>query len=75
MRTAAEALRGGGTVSAAEAAGLRTLAEAGFGKIDYFETRGADDLRRLGPGPIDAAARVFAAARLGKARLIDNWPV
>ena len=75
LRTAAEALRGGGTVSAAEAAGLRTLAEAGFGKIDYFETRGADDLRRLGPGPIDAAARVFAAARLGKARLIDNWSV
>ena len=75
LRAAAEALRGGVAVSEAEAAALRTLAEAGFGRVDYFEARGANDLRRLGPGPVDAAARVFVAARLGKARLIDNWPV
>jgi pantoate--beta-alanine ligase len=75
LRAAAETLRGGGAVSEAEAAGLATLAEAGFGGIDYFEVRGADDLRRLGPGPADAPARVFVAARLGKARLIDNWAV
>jgi len=75
LRAAAEALRGGADVSEAEATGLRTLADAGFGKVDYFEVRGADDLRRLGPGPVDAPARIFVAARLGKARLIDNWPV
>jgi pantoate--beta-alanine ligase len=75
LRAAAAALRGGMAVSEAEAAGLCTLVEAGFGKVDYFEARGADDLRRLGPGPVDAPARVFVAARLGKARLIDNWPV
>jgi pantoate--beta-alanine ligase len=75
LRAAAEALRGGMAVGEAEDVGLRTLAEAGFGKVDYFEARAADDLRRLGPGPVDLPARVFAAARLGKARLIDNWPV
>jgi pantoate--beta-alanine ligase len=75
LRTAAEALRAGGRVDAAEAAGHAALTEVGFGPIDYFEVRGADDLARLGPGPIEAPAGVFAAARLGKARLIDNWPV
>ncbi|HEY1427159.1 MAG TPA: pantoate--beta-alanine ligase [Caulobacteraceae bacterium] len=75
LRSAGEALKGGSSVADAEAAGLRALAEAGFGKVDYFEVRRADDLARLGPGPVDAPARVFVAARLGKARLIDNWPV
>jgi pantoate--beta-alanine ligase len=75
LRAAAETLRGGAAVSDAEAAGLRSLADAGFGPVDYFEVRGADDLARRGPGPVDAPSRIFVAARLGKARLIDNWPV
>jgi len=75
LRAAAEAVRAGGRVDVAEAAGQASLAEVGFGSIDYFEVRGANDLGRLGPGPIGSPARVFAAARLGKARLIDNWPV
>jgi len=75
LRTAAEALRGGAAVGDVEAAGLRALADAGFGTVDYFEVRGADDLARRGPGPVDAPSRIFVAARLGKARLIDNWPV
>jgi pantoate--beta-alanine ligase len=75
LRSAGEALRAGASVAEAEADGLAALAAAGFGKVDYFEVRGAADLARLGPGPIDVPARVFVAARLGKARLIDNWPV
>jgi pantoate--beta-alanine ligase len=75
LRSAGEALRAGASVAEVEADGLAALAAAVFGKIDYFEVRGADDLARLGPGPVDAPARVFVAARLGKARLIDNWPV
>jgi pantoate--beta-alanine ligase len=75
LRTAAEALRAGGGVADAETAGLAALAEAGFGLVDYFEARDPDDLSRLGPGPLRGPARILAAARLGKARLIDNVAV
>ena len=76
LRAASEALRVGVAVSDVEARGRATLVEAGFDPIDYFEVRHAEDLTPLGPGPIDGAkARIFAAGRLGKARLIDNWPV
>jgi len=54
-----------------EGAALERLKDAGF-KPDYVSVRSADD---LGP-PIDGAPkRVFAAAWLGAARLIDNVPV
>ena len=75
LRAAGEALRAGASVAETESEGLRALSAAGFGKVDYLEVRRADDLARLGPGPVDAPARIFVAARLGKARLIDNWPV
>ena len=75
IKAAAEAVRGGEPVAAVEARALAALARAGFQKIDYLEVRGADDLVRLGPGAATAPARVFAAAHLGKTRLIDNWPV
>jgi pantoate--beta-alanine ligase len=75
LRSAAEALRSGAAVADAEVAGLERIRSAGFGTVDYFETRAADDLARLGPGPVDRPARLFVAARLGKARLIDNVAV
>jgi pantoate--beta-alanine ligase len=75
LRSAGEALRAGASVAEVEADGLAALAAAGFGNVDYFEVRGAKDLARLGPGPVETPARIFVAARLGKARLIDNWPV
>ncbi len=75
IKAAAESLRRGDAVATVEARGSADLAKAGFRQIDYLEVRGADDLGRLGPGPTTAPARVFVAARLGKTRLIDNWPV
>ena len=48
------------------------LAAAGF-RPDYVEIRRADDLQR--PESDDAALRIFAAAWLGRARLIDNLAV
>ena len=75
IKAAAQSVRGGEAVAAVEARALAALAQAGFERIDYLEVRGADDLARLGPGPTAAPARVFAAARLGRTRLIDNWPV
>lgn len=75
LRTAAGALRDGASVETVEAEGMAALKAAGFDPVDYLEVRAADDLRRLGPGPIQAPARILAAARLGKARLIDNVAV
>ena len=75
MKAAAARLAKGARVDTVEAAGQADLTAAGFERVDYFEVRATDDLRRLGPGPADAPARVFVAARLGKTRLIDNWAV
>jgi pantoate--beta-alanine ligase len=68
-------LRASAGVAETEAWAVTALQEAGFGKVDYVEVRGAGDLARLGPGPIAGEARVLAAAFLGKTRLIDNMAV
>ncbi len=73
--TAAEDLRAGQPVAQVEERALSALAAAGFGPIDYFEARDADDLSRLDPGPLAGPARLLAAAWLGKTRLIDNVAV
>ena len=53
--------------------GRQALLDAGFDSVDYFEICDADTLV-----PASANAdnlRIFAAARLGATRLIDNMPV
>lgn len=52
-----------------ESGGLETMVKAGF-EPDYISIRRADDLSL--PGPEPGMLRVLAAARLGRARLIDN---
>lgn len=71
------ALRSGAPVTRVEAGAVARLQAAGFGPVDYVEVRDAADLSRLGPGPLPAgqAGRILAAARLGRARLIDNMAV
>jgi pantoate--beta-alanine ligase len=75
LQAAAEVLAGGAPAAGVEARSAAALTGFGFGKVDYFEVRGADDLARRGPGPVAGPSRVFAAAWLGKTRLIDNVPV
>jgi pantoate--beta-alanine ligase len=70
-----ERLRGGARVDDAEAEAVATLETAGFGRIDYVEVRGAEDLARLGPAAVTGPARVLGAAVLGRTRLIDNMAV
>ena len=73
LRATAERLRAGERdIAALEAEAKVKLASAGF-RPDYFEIRRPDDLQR--PSLEDATLRIFAAAWLGRARLIDNWPV
>jgi pantoate--beta-alanine ligase len=71
----ASALASGVPVAEAETAARQGLKDVGINQIDYIEARGAEDLRRLGPGPLQEPARVLAAVRVGRTRLIDNMAV
>lgn len=75
LATAARDLAAGHAVELVEASGFDELKRAGFDQVDYIEVRAADTLESLGPGPLAGPARVLAAARLGKTRLIDNVAV
>lgn len=73
LRGMAEALADGASVGTQEAAGAVALTDAGFTAIDYVAVR---DAETLAPAErISAPARVLAAARLGRVRLIDNVAV
>jgi pantoate--beta-alanine ligase len=71
---AAEAAKGACAASV-ETAAIRTMLDRGFDAVDYVEIRAPDDLVRLGPGPVTTPARIIAAARLGRTRLLDNLAV
>ena len=53
--------------------GRAQLATAGFGKIDYVEVCDVETLQPV--RVVTAPARVFAAAWIGRTRLIDNRPI
>jgi pantoate--beta-alanine ligase len=75
LAAAAAALAAGVAVADAEAEGRAAVEQASFDGVDYFEARDPCDLERLGPGPLAGSARLLAAARIGRARLIDNVAV
>jgi pantoate--beta-alanine ligase len=75
LAEAVRRIKAGDAVEAVEAASVAALERAGFNRIDYVEVRAADDLARLGPGPVDRPARILAAAIIGRTRLIDNMAV
>ena len=70
---AAGAIRGGLDVADALAAAREKLARAGFEPIDYVELRDAETLAPV--TALERPARLLAAARIGRTRLIDNLPV
>ncbi len=63
----------GGEVDAALAAAVARLAEAGFDPIDYVALVDAASLEPI--EALDGPARLIAAAKLGRTRLIDNLAV
>ena len=75
LASAAKVLAEGAPIATVEAEGRAALAASGFDKIDYFEVRDAGDLSLPPAGPLRKPVRVFAAAWVGKTRLIDNMPV
>jgi pantoate--beta-alanine ligase len=70
---AARSLQDGADPADALAGARERLAAAGFGPIDYVELRDAETLEPL--ARLDRPARLLAAARLGRTRLIDNLAV
>jgi pantoate--beta-alanine ligase len=70
---AARAIQSGASVEQVLAGARERLAVAGFDLIDYVQLC---DARTLAPlSELDRPARILAAARLGRTRLIDNLPV
>jgi pantoate--beta-alanine ligase len=66
-------VQGGADVGAALATATAAILAAGFERIDYIALVDADTLERL--DKLRNPARLLAAARIGRTRLIDNWPV
>ena len=73
LNRAAAALAEGEAVATALATARQALLDAGFAGIDYLELRDAESLTQV--DSLGQNTRLFVAARLGKARLIDNIPV
>ena len=67
---AGQAIRGGADVASALGDARDKLTAAGFEPIDYIELRDAESLRPL--AALTGPARLLAAARIGRTRLIDN---
>jgi pantoate--beta-alanine ligase len=74
LQVAASAMAVGVPAPVAEADARRILEVAGFDAVDYIEARSADTLERLA-GVVSVPARLLAAARLGRVRLLDNAPI
>ncbi len=74
LREAAEKVSAGLVGGAACAFAVQALMAAGFDRVDYVECRNADTLE-LVENPAAGTARIFGAAFLGRARLIDNFAV
>lgn len=73
LELVADAVRSGKPVDAAEEAGASALKKAGFSVVDYVAVRDAATLVPL--EHFDRPARVLAAAKIGRTRLIDNIAV
>jgi pantoate--beta-alanine ligase len=71
----AEDFRAGGDGGRLELKARETLAAAGFDPVDYVAIVDAVSFASLHANQPGRPARVLAAARLGRARLIDNVPV
>ena len=70
---AAQAIAGGGPIEEALERARARLAEAGFDPIDYVELRDAETLAPI--ASLERPARLLAAAKIGRTRLIDNLHV
>lgn len=73
LNAAAKAIAGGADVAETLARAEAAIVRGGFDSVDYVALADADSLERL--SALRKPARLLAAARIGKTRLIDNLPV
>jgi len=73
LAEAAQAIAEGGDIPDVLERARDRLAAAGFDPIDYVDLRDAQTLAPM--ATLDRPARLLAAARIGRTRLIDNLPV
>jgi pantoate--beta-alanine ligase len=73
LGAAASVIAKGGAVAPAIDAAFARLTDAGFGPIDYIALVDPDTLEPI--EHLDGPARLIAAAKLGRTRLIDNLAV
>jgi len=73
LSAAAKAIAGGADVGETLAKAAAAIVNGGFDSVDYVALADADSLIRL--TDFRSPARLLAAARIGKTRLIDNYPV
>lgn len=73
LNAAAKAIAGGADVAETLARTEAAIVSGGFDSVDYVALADADSLERL--AAFRKPARLLAAARIGKTRLIDNLPV
>ncbi|MFC3783672.1 pantoate--beta-alanine ligase [Sphingopyxis italica] len=73
LNAAAQDIVGGADVGDTLAKAEAAIVKGGFDSVDYVALADADSLERL--SAFRKSARLLAAARIGKTRLIDNLPV
>lgn len=73
LKAAAAAIAAGADVEASLTEAATAIHAGGFEHVDYVALADADSLERL--TEFRAPARLLAAARIGRTRLIDNMPV
>ena len=73
LKSAAAAIAGGADVAASLIEAEKAILAGGFDSVDYVALADAESLVRI--DAFRAPARLLAAARIGKTRLIDNYPV
>jgi pantoate--beta-alanine ligase len=73
LKDAITQARSTGDLRAAEAKAIEALWKAGFNHVDYVAIRDAESLGHI--AALDRPARILAAAKIGKTRLIDNMAI
>jgi pantoate--beta-alanine ligase len=73
LRDAADDAHEGAPIASVETSAVGALRQAGFDSVDYVAIRDAATLAPI--TNLSAPARILAAAKIGKTRLIDNMAV